>query len=176
LYLVQNENKNESNFAFNTLLVSHFLIAIIFISKIISVPFSNAGNTASYIQNYLPKYTICGATDDATSAIAGNLQQPMVYLNNFKKNIFIEWNKDRTYPSDSLLKQKIIHLKQSENKLILVLNYPIQFNPDQKINKMHSPFATIYTADSTMSARITFQKSFNNAFVEDENFDVYLVE
>ena len=176
LYLLHNENKTESHFAFNTLLISHFLMGVFFISKIISVPFSNAGNAATYIQHYLPKYTICGATDDAASSIAGELQQPIIFLNNFKKNTFVEWNKDRTYPSDSLITEKIIQLKQREKKLILVLNYPIQFNSNKEFKKLHLQHATIYSKDSTMSARIIFQQSFSNAFVEDENYDVYLVE
>jgi hypothetical protein len=176
LYLSHNENKTESHFAFNTLLISHFLIGVFFISKIFSVPFSNAGYAAAYIRHYLPKYTICGATDDAASSIAGQLQQPIIYLNNFKKNTFVEWNKDRTYPSDSLLKEKIIQLKQREKKLILVLNYPVQFNCNMDFTKQYLQHATIYSKDSTMSARITFQQSFSNAFVEDENYDVYLVE
>ncbi|MEN9523806.1 MAG: hypothetical protein RL065_2183 [Bacteroidota bacterium] len=176
LYLSHDETKNESHFGFNALLISHFLMGVFFISKIISVPFSNAGNAAAYIQQYLPKYTICGATDDATSAIAGQLQQPIIFLNNFKKNTFVEWNNDRTYPSDSLLKEKILQLKQREKKLILVLNYPVQFNQNYELKKMYLQHATIYSHDSTINAKIIFQQSFSNAFVEDENYDVYLVE
>jgi hypothetical protein len=177
-WLMKTENDSikrgsySNNLCFNFLILVHCIIGVLFFYTDYKKPFSNASNCANFIaSNYLDG-TLCGSTDDAVSAVAGNLGQPIIYLNNFKRSTYVIWNKDRTYPNDSLIIQNIFKVAHQYKKLVLVLNYKPQKN---WVNILPEHQQQIILQSDSNKINCKHLKSFTGAIVEDENFDLYTI-
>lgn len=89
--------------------------------------FSGSREMAQFIRVLDAKLPpIVADADDATSSVAGYLNQPLYYASNRKVQTYIRWNRERTGGGVEDTLAFAHELAEGGNRVLLLLNYPLE--------------------------------------------------